>query len=187
MTKPEPDSGEAIVADIRAQIAAVADWPKPGIIFRDITTLLQDGPLFSAAIDAMAERIDDQVGAVAGIEARGFVFASALAYKLGVGMIPIRKPGKLPREVLSVDYELEYGVDQLQIHRDALPPCEAVVLVDDLIATGGTATASVELIRKAGGAVDQAVFLVALPDLAGVGRLGDVGVRCHHLVEYRKG
>jgi adenine phosphoribosyltransferase len=150
----------------------VQDFPKPGIGFKDITTLLKDGPAFRAAVDEMAERIAGMpVDAIIGVEARGFVFAAALAYKLGIGLIPVRKPGKLPAETICEEYSLEYGTDSLEIHKDALTPGMNVLIVDDLLATGGTISATARLTEKLGAKVTALLFLIELDFLKGRDKL----------------
>ena len=146
----------------------VQDFPKPGIGFKDITTLLNDGPAFRAAIDEMADSIAGiQVDAIIGVEARGFVFAAALAYKLGIGLIPVRKPGKLPAATIQETYSLEYGTDSLEMHKDALKPGMNVLIVDDLLATGGTISATARLTEKLGAKVSALLFLIELDFLRG--------------------
>ena len=147
--------------------------------------MLLDGPGFAEAIDRIAALIAGEgTDLVAGIEARGFVFAAALAYKLKCGILMLRKPGKLPGERVGVDYELEYGSDRLEMHADACGEGMRVVLVDDLIATGGTAQAAIELLRSVGAVIDRAAFVIDLPDLGGADRLRDSGVAVHHLVAF---
>ena len=146
----------------------VPDFPKPGIGFKDITTLLKDGPAFQAAVNEMAARIVGiPIDTIIGIEARGFIFAAALACKLGVGFIPVRKPGKLPAAKIREEYSLEYGTDSLEIHEDALSPGMNVLIVDDLLATGGTVSATVRLTEKLGAKVAALVFLIELDFLHG--------------------
>jgi len=157
-------------------IRDVPDFPKPGIIFKDITPLVADGEAFSAVVDELASHIAPDVDAIVGIEARGFIFGAALAQKLGLGLVTVRKPGKLPADVHSVEYELEYGVDRLEIHRDALSADHKVVIIDDLLATGGTAAATVELINKLGADIDACLFVIELSFLNGKQALGDVNV-----------
>ena len=159
--------------DLKALIRTIPDHPKPGILFRDITTLLADGPGFGECIDRLAGRYQQAgIAKVAGIEARGFILGGALAARLGAGFVPIRKAGKLPGATIGHDYELEYGVDRVEIHRDAVSPGERVVLIDDLIATGGTAEAGLALLRRLGADVVEAAFVIDLPELGGRRRLG---------------
>jgi adenine phosphoribosyltransferase len=163
--------------DLKTLIRDIPDFPKPGILFRDITTLLRDPDGLQYAIDALAE----QVGAlqpeyIVGMESRGFIFGAALAYKLGVGFIPVRKPGKLPADVRTVEYALEYGTDKLEIHRDAVVPNSRVAIVDDLIATGGTAVATAQLIQAVGGKLIGCAFVIELDALGGRSHLPDVPI-----------
>ena len=161
---------------IKSRIRTVPDYPKQGIMFRDITTLLSDPEGFRLAVHKMVEHYDGvKIDKVAGIEARGFIFAAPLAQQLGVGFIPIRKKGKLPAEVITHEYELEYGTDALEIHTDAIERGESVLLVDDLLATGGTAEAATSLIEKIGGKVTDCCFVVDLPDVGGRARLKKLG------------
>ena len=170
--------------DLRALIRTIPDFPKPGIQFRDITTLLLDGAGFAAAVDRMAAGIETKPDLVAGIEARGFVFGAALAQRLGVGLLLIRKDGKLPGATIAEEYALEYGSDRLAIHVDACAPGARVHLVDDLIATGGTALAAVRLIRRAGAHVSGASFAIDLPELGGARLLREAGVSVYALVQF---
>jgi len=148
-------------------IRDVKDFPKPGIVFKDITPLLAHGAAFAQAVSEMAEMVGPNVDAIVGIESRGFIFGAALANRLGLGLVTVRKPGKLPADVHSVEYELEYGFDRLEIHRDALTEGHRVVVVDDLLATGGTAAATVKLIGKLGATVDACLFAIELDFLQG--------------------
>jgi adenine phosphoribosyltransferase len=171
--------------DIRRYIRTIPDYPKPGILFRDITTLLADLHGFRAAVDELAwPFLRGDLDFVAGIEARGFILGGAVAHQLGRGFVPIRKKGKLPAKVIGQDYQLEYGVDTIEIHADAIGPGDRVLLIDDLIATGGTANAAIELICKSGGEVVAAAFVIDLPDLGGSARLKNKGVKVHTLVEF---
>jgi len=158
-------------------IRDVPDFPKPGIIFKDITPLLANGDAFAAVVSELACQVSKDVDAIVGIESRGFIFGAALAQQLGLGLITVRKPGKLPADVHSVEYELEYGVDRLEIHRDALSEGHKVVIVDDLLATGGTAAATVDLVKKLGAEVDACLFVIELSFLGGAKKLGDVPAR----------
>jgi adenine phosphoribosyltransferase len=163
--------------DLRTLIREIPDYPKPGILFYDLTTLLQDGKGFHALVDQLCAHYSGQkVDIVAGIEARGFIFAPALAYRLGAGFIPVRKPKKLPWKTVSETYQLEYGSDQLEIHQDAVKKGQRVLLCDDLLATGGTAAAAIALIRKLGGDVAGAAFAVELNFLNGRKKLSGVDV-----------
>lgn len=157
---------------ISSFIRTIPDYPKPGILFRDVTGLLEDPRGLRMAVDLIVHRyIDRSIDVVAGIEARGFIFGTAVAYELGVGFVPLRKAGKLPGEVIGIDYELEYGSDRIEMHTDAIPMGADVLLIDDLIATGGTAEAGIELIEQAGGHVHEACFVIDLPDLGGADKL----------------
>ncbi|HTU12306.1 MAG TPA: adenine phosphoribosyltransferase [Allosphingosinicella sp.] len=170
--------------DLKALIRTIPDFPKPGIQFRDITTLLLDAAGFGAAIERLAFRIGDKPDLIAGIEARGFILAAALAQRLGAGLLLVRKDGKLPGETIAEDYALEYGVGRLAMHVDACAPGATVHLADDLIATGGSALAATRLIRRAGAVVTGASFVVDLPDLGGAARLAAEGFPVHALVEF---
>lgn len=171
--------------DIKDLIRTIPDYPKPGIMFRDVTTLWSDARGFRTVIDRLVQpyagiRIDK----VAGIEARGFVLGGAVAHQLSVGFVPVRKKGKLPWDTLAEDYELEYGTDTIEIHLDAIREGENILLVDDLLATGGTAAGAVNLIRKAGGTVVGCCFIVDLPDLGGRGKLQKMGLSVMTLCEF---
>lgn len=163
-----------IVQELKSSIRDIPDFPKKGIIFKDITTLLKDGKKFQEAINCIVERYKDKkIDKVVSIEARGFIFGSAVAYKLGAGLIPIRKKGKLPHETNKIEYELEYGKDSLEIHKDAINPDDNVLIIDDLLATGGTMKAACELIEKMGGKIVEVAFLIELTFLKGRERLKD--------------
>lgn len=163
--------------DLARLIRTVPDYPKPGIQFRDVSTLLLDGPAFRSTIDRLAETIDPaSVDLIAGIEARGFIVASALSYALTKGKVMLRKPGKLPGACVGVDYALEYGTDRIEMHIGAVSEGQHVLLVDDLLATGGTALAGARLLRESGAIVTRALFIVDLPDLGGGDRLRDAGI-----------
>ncbi len=160
------------IASIRSAIRDIPDFPKPGIVFKDITPLLSNGPLFGKTIDLIAARYRGQkIDTVLGIESRGFIVGAALAYKLGAGFSVVRKPGKLPYETHSASYQLEYGKDTLEIHIDGIAPNARVVIADDLIATGGTAAATAELVSKLGGTVVECAFVIELSFLNGRKRL----------------
>lgn len=171
-------------ADLAALIRTIPDFPKPGIQFRDITTLLLDRDGLAAAVDGMVAATQGAVDLVAGIEARGFLFAAALAVPLRAGVLLIRKDGKLPGATIAEEYALEYGEDRIAMHADACAPGARVLLIDDLIATGGTARAAVRLLRRAGAIVTQAQFLVDLPDLGGADALRADGVDVAALVSF---
>jgi adenine phosphoribosyltransferase len=170
--------------DLKALIRTIPDFPKPGIQFRDITTLLLDPGGFAAAIERLAFKIEEKPDLIAGIEARGFVVAAALAQRLGAGLLLLRKDGKLPGVTIAEDYALEYGTDRLTMHIDACAPGKRILLADDLLATGGTALAAARLLRRAGGEVGEAVFIVDLPDLGGGAQLREAGLKVHTLVEF---
>jgi len=171
--------------DFKSLIRTIPDYPKPGILFRDITTLLLDAEGAREAVRALADPFrDQQIEKVAGVEARGFIFGLAVAIELGVGFVPVRKPGKLPFEVVGEDYALEYGNDRVEIHLDAASHGERVLLVDDLIATGGTAEAAGNVIRKLGGEVVACAFVIELPALGGRKRLESNGHRVVALCEF---
>lgn len=170
--------------DLRALIRTIPDFPKPGVQFRDVTTLLLDGAGFGAAIERLASRIAEKPDLVAGIEARGFILGAALAQRLGCGLLLIRKDGKLPGETIAEDYALEYGSDRLAMHVDACAPGARVWLADDLIATGGSALAAARLVRRAGGEVAGASFIIDLPDLGGAVRLAKEGFPVHALMAF---
>ena len=170
---------------IKSLIRTIPHYPKQGIQFRDITTLLKDPVGFRMVVDALAHHYANlKVDKIAGIEARGFIIGAALAYKLGVGFVPIRKSGKLPAETVGHDYALEYGADRVEIHTDAIAHGEQVLLVDDLIATGGTAEAATALIQKLGGVVMGCAFVIDLPDLGGSKRLVKTGLKPFSLCEF---
>lgn len=172
-------------AFIRSSIKTVADYPKPGIMFRDVTSLIENPAAFHQSIELLAKPYRNMdFTKVVGTEARGFLFGAPVALELGLGFVPVRKPGKLPRETISESYELEYGQDTLQIHTDAIEPGDRVLLVDDLLATGGTIEASAKLIRRLGGIVEHAAFVIALPDLGGVQRLNEVGLKSSYLCSF---
>ncbi len=169
--------------ELKRKIRDIQDFPKPGIVFKDITTLLRDASCFNRAVDLLGHRyLDWDVDAVLGIEARGFIIGAALAYKLNKGVILVRKPGKLPYKTQSVDYELEYGTDSLEIHEDAIDPGQKILIADDVLATGGTVQAVVDLVRRAGGQVAECVFLAELTFLNGREKLRDVPV--HSLIQF---
>ena len=170
---------------LRDIIRTVPDYPKPGIMFRDITTLLSDPKAFMGAVDALVQHhVGQDFDHVAGIEARGFIVGGAVAHRLASGFIPVRKKGKLPADVLSQEYDLEYGTDVLEIHRDAVKPGDKVILVDDLIATGGTALAAIQLIESVGAEVAACSFVVDLPDLGGRKKIEALGKPVLTLVSF---
>ena len=170
---------------IKSRIKTIPDYPKPGIMFRDITSLLQDPRGFRKAIDELVYPFAGQrIDKVAGIEARGFILGGAVAHQLSVGFVPVRKKGKLPRDTIRETYELEYGKDEIEIHSDAIAQGENVLLIDDLIATGGTAAAAARLIARLGGRIAGASFVIDLPELGGKKRLEDMGLSVFTLVEF---
>ncbi|MCV0383362.1 MAG: adenine phosphoribosyltransferase [Erythrobacter sp.] len=171
--------------ELRGLIRTVPDFPAEGIQFRDITTLIADGRGLRAAVEGLAG-LARAAGAeaIVGMEARGFIFGAAVAVELGLGFVPVRKPGKLPVETIGIDYALEYGSDRLEMDPAAVSPGQRVVVVDDLIATGGTACAAARLLRKAGAVVEDAVFVIDLPELGGASALRECGVATHALVDF---
>jgi len=170
---------------IKGLIRTVPDFPAPGIAFRDITSLLAHGPGLAATIDHLTVHARSAgAQAVAGIEARGFVFGAAVAANLGIGFVPIRKPGKLPVETIGIDYALEYGSDRLELDPSAIAMGQRVLLLDDLIATGGTALAGARLLRQAGGSVEHASFVIDLPDLGGAAKLREAGLTVNALMAF---
>lgn len=172
---------------IKSKIRTIPDYPKKGIMFRDITTLIKDPVGFRLIIDSLAQRYihaNFQFDTIVGIESRGFIIGAALSYALGKGFIPIRKKGKLPAEVESQEYALEYGTDRIEIHKDSLKKGERVILVDDLLATGGTALAAAALVEKIGGVVVEMAFIVDLPEVGGRKKLIDKGYKIFCLTEF---
>lgn len=170
---------------LASAIRTIPDYPKPGILFRDITTLLGDARAFRKAVDELVQPFAGaRISKVAGIEARGFILGGAVAHQLSSGFTPVRKRGKLPAATLRQTYALEYGEDEVEIHTDAVAPGESVLLIDDLIATGGTAEAAVKLLRQAGAHVVGAAFVINLPDLGGADRIAAIGVPVHALVSF---
>ncbi|SDL77695.1 adenine phosphoribosyltransferase [Maricaulis salignorans] len=171
--------------DLKAAIRTIPDYPKPGVMFRDVTTLIGDPRAFRIAIDQMVQPwAGAKIDQVAGTEARGFILGGAVAHQLSVGFVPVRKKGKLPWRTLSEEYELEYGTDTIEIHSDAVREGDRVLLVDDLIATGGTAEASIKLLQRAGATVVGATFIIDLPELGGAKRIEALGVPVSSLVSY---
>jgi adenine phosphoribosyltransferase len=175
----------ATEVDLKDLVRTIPDYPKPGIMFRDITTLLGHATGFRACIERLAAPfLNRRVQTVAGIEARGFILGGAVADRLRCGFVPIRKKGKLPHKAIGQDYELEYGIDVIEIHEDAISSGEPVLLVDDLIATGGTAEAAVKLLQRLNADVVGAAFVIDLPDLGGCARLAKLGVECHTVIAF---
>ena len=171
--------------DLKPLIRSIPDFPKAGILFRDVTTLIGHGEGFAASVAMLAERATAAgAEAIAGIEARGFIFGAAVAARLGLPFVPVRKPGKLPVPVLAIDYALEYGTDTLEVDPGAVRDGQRVVILDDLLATGGTALAATQLLRRAGASVDHALFVIDLPDLAGADRLRAEGLRVEALIAF---
>ena len=170
---------------IKSKIRTIPNWPKEGIMFRDITTLLKDPEGLKITIDRLVERYRDRdIDVICGIEARGFILGSVLAYQMGIGFVPIRKKGKLPGKTISEEYELEYGVDTIEIHVDAVEKGQRVLVVDDLLATGGTVLGAIRLIEKTGGVIEEACFIVDLPELNGSKKLESAGYKHFSLVEF---
>ncbi|MBX3521327.1 MAG: adenine phosphoribosyltransferase [Xanthobacteraceae bacterium] len=173
------------VLDLRSAIRTIPDYPKPGIQFRDITTLLGNARAFRRAVDDLVNPwAGSKIDKVAGIEARGFILGGAVAHQVSAGFVPIRKKGKLPFETVRIAYSLEYGIDEMEMHKDAVSQGERVVLVDDLIATGGTAEGAVKLLRNMGAEVLAACFIVDLPELGGAAKLRALGVPVRTLVSF---
>ncbi|MEO5587491.1 MAG: adenine phosphoribosyltransferase [Novosphingobium sp.] len=171
--------------ELKALVRAVPDFPQQGILFRDITTLIGNGPGLAATVAQLADRAQAAgAEAIAGIEARGFIFGAAVAARLGLGFVPVRKPGKLPVPSLALDYALEYGTDTLEVDPGAIGEGQRIVLIDDLIATGGTACAAAQLLRTAGGVLEQALFVIDLPDLGGADRLRGEGITVDSLIDF---
>jgi adenine phosphoribosyltransferase len=171
------------VAELRSKIRDIKDFPTEGILFKDITTLLKDGPAFRAVVDMFSARYGkERVDVVVGIESRGFIFGGALAHQLGAGFVPVRKLGKLPAKTIEVEYELEYGRDALAVHEDAVQPGQRVLVVDDLLATGGTMAATLRLVEQLGGKVVGVAFMIELAFLHGRERLKNFPV--HSLIVY---
>jgi len=171
--------------DLKATVRTIRDYPKPGVMFRDITTLLADARAFRRAVDELVQPwAGSKVGKVAGIEARGFILGGAVAHQLSAGFVPIRKKGKLPHTTVRIAYSLEYGIDEMEMHADAVHPGERVILVDDLIATGGTAEAAVKLLRQIGADVVAACFIVDLPELGGAAKLRAMDLPVRTLISF---
>ena len=173
------------MTDLAASIRTIPDYPKPGILFRDITTLLGDARAFRRAVDELVQPwAGAKVDKVAGIEARGFILGGAVAHQLSAGFVPVRKKGKLPHATVSIAYSLEYGLDHMEMHQDAITANERVILIDDLIATGGTAEGAVKLLRQLGADIVAACFVIDLPDLGGAKKLEALGVPVRSLITF---
>ncbi|MGO9005365.1 MAG: adenine phosphoribosyltransferase [Beijerinckiaceae bacterium] len=171
--------------DLKSSIRTIPDYPKPGIMFRDITTLLGNPRAFRCAVDELVQPwAGTKIDKVAGMEARGFILGGAVAHQLSTGFVPIRKKGKLPHTTVSIAYSLEYGIDEMEMHEDAIAPGEKVILIDDLIATGGTAEGAVKLIRKLGAIVVAACFVIDLPELGGAKKLKALDVPVRTLIAF---
>src|SRR6266516_7811784 len=171
--------------DLKATVRTIPDYPKKGILFRDITTLLADARAFRRSVDELVQPwAGNKIDKVAGIEARGFILGGAVAHQVSAGFVPIRKKGKLPFKRVSVGYSLEYGIDEMEMHEDALVKGERVILVDDLVATGGTAEAAVKLLKQIGADVVAACFIIDLPDLGGAEKIRKLGVPVRTLVSF---
>lgn len=184
-TKASALASETAPMNLADSIRAIPDYPRPGIVFRDITTLLGDARAFRRAVDELVQPFAGlKIAKIAGIEARGFILGGAVAHQLSAGFVPVRKKGKLPLETLRATYALEYGTDEIEIHRDAVQPGERVLLVDDLIATGGTAEAAVNLLAGLGAEVVAACFIVDLPELGGADKIRRLGVPVRTLVSF---
>ncbi|MBK24409.1 MAG: adenine phosphoribosyltransferase [Halobacteriovorax sp.] len=170
---------------IKSKIRTIPNFPKEGIMFRDVTTLMKDPEGFKLTIDTLVDRYKDMdIDVIVGIEARGFILGAAMAYNMGKGFVPIRKKGKLPGETYSEDYQLEYGVDTIEVHTDAIEKGQKVLIVDDLLATGGTILGAISLVEKTGGEVVESCFIVDLPDLNGSQKLKDAGYKYFCLTEF---
>ena len=180
-----PPMNASVEETLLAAIRTIPDYPKPGILFRDITTLLGNARAFRRAIDELVHPfVGGKVDKIAGIEARGFILGGAVAHQLSAGFVPIRKKGKLPHETVRVAYSLEYGLDEMEMHKDGVAPGEKVILIDDLIATGGTAEAAVKLLRQIGADIVAACFVIDLPDLGGRRKLEALGVPVRTLIGF---
>jgi adenine phosphoribosyltransferase len=185
MPSPAASFDKGLPMNLRDAIRTIPDYPKPGIMFRDITTLLGSAKAFRRAVDELVQPFAGlKIAKVAGIEARGFILGGAVAHQLSAGFVPLRKKGKLPHQTIQVEYALEYGVDAMEMHSDGVLGGEQVLLVDDLIATGGTAEAAIKLLRQAGAEVVAACFVVDLPELGGADRIRAMGVPVATLVDF---
>jgi adenine phosphoribosyltransferase len=182
---PQTMTNVALEDDLKAAIRSIPDYPKPGIVFRDITTLLGDARAFRRAVDELVHPwAGGKIDKVAGIEARGFILGGAIAHQVSAGFVPIRKKGKLPFKRVTIGYSLEYGIDEMEVHEDAVVKGERVILVDDLVATGGTAEAAVKLLKGIGAEVLAACFVIDLPDLGGAEKIRKLGVPVRTLIAF---
>ena len=171
--------------DLKASVRTIPDYPKLGIMFRDITTLLSDACAFRRAVDALVQPFAGlKIDKIAGIEARGFILGGAVAHQLSAGFVPIRKKGKLPHKTFKMAYALEYGTDEIEIHVDAIKPGERVLLIDDLIATGGTAEGAIKLLNQLSANIVAACFVIDLPELGGAQKIRDLGIPVHALMDF---
>jgi adenine phosphoribosyltransferase len=176
---------ETDINALKSAIHTIPDYPKTGIMFRDVTGILDDAKAFQLTINILVDKFKDAgYTKVVGTEARGFLFGAPLAYAMGIGFVPVRKPGKLPRATFAQDYQLEYGQDTLEIHQDALAENDKVLIIDDLLATGGTIEATTKLIRRVGAEVKDAAFVISLPDLGGEAKLEKMGLSVFSLLQY---
>lgn len=176
---------ESQITTLKNAVHTIKDYPKEGILFRDVTGILDDANAFKMTIDLLADKFKEQgYTKIVGTEARGFLFGAPLAVALNIGFVPVRKPGKLPRDTYSEDYQLEYGTDTLEIHQDALTAQDNVLIIDDLLATGGTIEATTKLIRKLGAKTEHAAFVISLPDLGGETKLSEMGLNVTSLLQY---
>lgn len=176
---------ESQINTLKAAIHTIPDYPKAGILFRDVTGILDDAEAFKLSINILADKFKDRgYTKIVGTEARGFLFGAPLALAMGVGFVPVRKPGKLPRATFAQDYQLEYGQDTLEIHQDALDENDNVLIIDDLLATGGTIEATTKLIRRLGATVTNAAFVISLPDLGGESKLEAMDLSVFSLLQY---
>lgn len=174
-----------VESELKSAVRTIADYPKPGILFRDITTLLGSARAFRRAVDELVQPwAGTKIDKVAGVEARGFILGGAVAHQLSAGFVPIRKKGKLPHAKVSIAYSLEYGVDEMEMHSDAVAPGERVILIDDLIATGGTAEGAVKMLKSIGADVVAACFVIDLPDLGGARKIEALGVPVRTLMTF---
>ncbi|EGY28887.1 adenine phosphoribosyltransferase [Candidatus Regiella insecticola 5.15] len=184
MLSPQ-EKRKLMINNIQNSIKNIPNYPKPGILFRDISSLLTNPVAYADSVALLVEPYRDKgITKVVGTEARGFLFSAPVALSLGVGFVPVRKQGKLPRETISEDYQLEYGTDTLEIHRDSIKPDDKVLVIDDLLATGGTIAATVKLIRRLGGEVNDAAFIIKLSELEGEKHLIDQNICCYSLVSF---